>query len=172
MNEDIITEYNVGNVIVKIKTVYDDSFQDASAIGYYSNTWEFGAIDRFRSNRWVNNREYRYFIPTPACENWENYYKSTREYYNKNGYSKHESHVLTMSHRYENFNLAEDLNNGNKYYIGIVAEVFKHGIEVGQSSVWGYIMPGYNELELRSEGRNIASEAIEQAKQTIELLRN
>ncbi len=114
---DIPTEFTV--------KFYQDDIDDFSHMGNYSDQWSPGAIDRELAEdvsyfRYTNS--YRYWIPTPGCEDWESYQKSTRKWYQKHGYNKHQSSIAAHQHRAQDFNRMVAYGRGDWYYMLIVVE--------------------------------------------------
>lgn len=150
---DTIKKFKQGKFDIEVKTETDD-YPDTSWIGHFSNSWEFGAIDRKRT-RDYSRHEYRYFIPTCGCDSFKN--QKTRKdkaYFMKSA---------LLDHRY-----FEDLNNGNKWFNVVVVTASIDGIELGFDSLGGVESDYDIDQCLRENG--MVENAIESAKTELKKL--
>ena len=117
-----------------------DTDPDTSYLGEYSSTLKPGGIDRQERGDQGRN-EYRYF--NPGC-----------------GYPEYIE---------QDYKRMEALQRQEWHYLGIVAKVYRAGIELGQASVWGFESDSGEEFFTEQENE-IAGEAIETAKQNLAAL--
>lgn len=113
--------YETKTVVKKIPTEFEvkfyyDEMYDTSHMGHFSNNWESGAIDRELSGD-LQRHEYRYWIPTPGGENWEDYKISCRKWYTDHGYSKHEAGIAAHQHRAQDYQRVQGLLNQDWHYM-------------------------------------------------------
>ena len=105
---------------------------DISFMGYFSNDWSPGAIDRELSGGPFEQHDYKYWIPTPGGGSWEDYLISCRKWYTDNGYTKHEAGTAAHQHRAQDYQRICGLIQGEWMFLGI--EVVAPW---GSASLWG-----------------------------------
>ncbi len=111
ITRDIPTEFTVN-------FHYDDS-PDISWMGHFAARWEPGAIDRVAAGESLDRHAHEYWIPTPGCENWQDYQRSTRAWYTQRGYSKHESSMAAHMHRAADYRRIVRFVNDDWHFMGI-----------------------------------------------------
>lgn len=129
---ELIREIEKGSFKICIYHEIDDS-PDTSYMGEYSHNWETGAIDR-KQTRDMERNEYRYFIPSPGCDTLENIYRRTK---GKPTKERRKEIAEFMRYAMQDYKRIESLNRGDWCFIGIIAKVCKHNVELGSASLWG-----------------------------------
>lgn len=162
MSRDTILEETREGFDIRVKMV-DDNAPDTSAIGEYTDKIEDGVIIRdgerpgeFYEDLTDDEREkipcrgnkFRAFKPYAGGE------KVGTDDYRMNGKQDYER--------------MEGLNRGDWYFVGVVAKVFKKGIELGNASLWGIESDAgdyFNEV-----AKEVADEAMIEAKKNLAAL--
>lgn len=178
---DTLADHRIGKIRVKVGTDYDPD-PDTSYLGeaidyrearqwtdkYAVYSYEDDAIRLPGSDIW-RDRKGRIVAEPERLDRWDSvFYHRDIEFLKLDSENyKGEPHKL----RY----LFQDADRLRAYYrndwayFGIIARVYANGREIGNASVWGF-ESDMGDSEFKAEARNIARDAIAEARQWLESL--
>jgi hypothetical protein len=144
---------------ILIKLVPDGG-ADHDYLGAWSNNPGPDAVDRVKRGN-AGRNEYRYWNPPDSLA-------SLLAYYRKAGYAKHAAWTEARAQLASMYQAAERMAKDGSSY-GVVVEVEREGITLGEASVWGLDFDGsesWSEARawVEETARGVIEEAIEEAR--------
>lgn len=137
--------------------VETDDDTDVSYLGKFVDQWEFGAI---KVEGWGRRQYPRFFVPATTV-------KEHREGLQGMGYSKGIAEEMARSHVHADLKLAKSY--GDTWdMMQIIVQVMKEGVTLWSARIGGICHD--DDLEWSSIAKELAVEAIEEAKETLERL--